>query len=72
MSYNDVLRELREDSDLTQKQLAEQLNTSQSNYARYENGRRKLSIEDLITICLFYKVSADYVLGLPHDLAWPR
>lgn len=72
MSYNDILRELREDADLTQKALAELLGTSQSYYAKYENGKHSLPIEHLKTICEFYKVSADYVIGLPKGLNWPR
>lgn len=72
MRYSGILRELREDSDLTQKQLAELLGTTQSTYAKYENERTKLSIEDLKTICEFYQVSADYIIGLPKGLKWPR
>lgn len=72
MTYNDRLRSLREDKDLTQKTIAELLQTSQSYYAKYENGKHELPIGHLKTLCLFYGVSADYVLGLPRNLTWPR
>lgn len=70
--YNEVLRELREDKDLTQEDVSNLLHTSQSYYAKYENGVRPLPIKHLITLCDYYKVSADYVLGLPKNLNWPR
>ena len=57
------LRNLREDNDLTQKQISEVLGTSQTMYARYERGANELPIRHLITLCKFYNVSADYLLG---------
>ena len=62
--YVKYLRDLREDHDLTQKQIAELLGTSQTMYARYERGANELPIRHLITLCKFYHVSADVVLGL--------
>lgn len=70
MNYSQIIRELREDNDLYQKNLAEILNTSQSYYAQYENGKRPLPIEHLITLCKFYNVSADYILGLPKGMKY--
>ena len=64
MDYCRIIRDLREDADLTQAQVAEVLGTSQTMYARYERGANELPIHHLITLCGFYKVSADYVLGL--------
>ena len=58
------LRDLREDADLTQTQVAEILGTSQTMYARYERGASELPIRHLISLCRLYHVSADYVLGL--------
>jgi len=72
MSYNDRLRELREDNDLSQETVSKLLQTTQSYYAKYENGKHDLPIKHLITLCLYYRVSADYVLGLPKGLTWPR
>ena len=56
------VRGLREDNDLTQKQVAEVLGTSQTMYARYERGANELPLCHLVTLCRFYNVSADYLL----------
>ena len=71
LGYAQILRDLREDKDLYQKDIAEILKTTQSYYSQYENGKRALPIEHLITLCKFYNVSADYILGLP-DLPYPK
>lgn len=63
MGYVKRMRDLREDHDLTQTQLAEVLGTSQTMYARYERGANELPIRHLIKLCDFYSVSADYLLG---------
>ena len=62
--YIKVIRDLREDSDKTQAQIAEILGTSQTMYARYERGANLLPLHHLITLCKFYGVSADFILGL--------
>lgn len=67
VKYNQRIRDLREDNELYQKDIARILGTTQSYYAQYENGKRPLPIEHLITLCQFYKVSADYILGLSND-----
>lgn len=67
MNYFQNIRNLREDKDLLQKDIAELLGTSQSYYAQYENGKRPLPIEHLIKLCKFYEVSADYILGFTND-----
>lgn len=72
MTYNSRLRELREDNDLNRKDVADTLQIDQSYYAKYENGKHDLPIRHLITLCLYYHVSADYILGLPKGLDWPR
>ena len=66
MSYLYIkrIRDLREDSDRTQKQVADYLGTSQTMYARYERGANALPIHHLIALCKLYEVSADYILGL--------
>ena len=69
MNVGNVLRDLREDHDLNQADIAKILNTSQSYYAKYENGRHPLPIQHLKTLCLFYHVSADYILGCPKGLS---
>ncbi len=63
-AYVKNIRDLREDADLTQTQVAEILGTSQTMYARYERGASELPIRHLISLCRLYHVSADYVLGL--------
>ena len=70
MIYAQNIRALREDKDLYQKDIAKLLGTSQSYYAQYENVKRPLPCEHLITLCKFYGVSADYILGLPSDLKY--
>lgn len=62
--YIKRMRDLREDHDLRQADIAEILGTSQTMYARYERGANELPIRHLLTLCRFYKVSADYFLGL--------
>ena len=54
------IRDLREDHDLTQKQLAEALNCSQQVYSNYELGQRDIPTDILIRLALFYRVSTDY------------
>lgn len=71
-NYYEILKDLREDKDLNQTQVAELLNTDQSYYAKYEKGIRPLPIRHLKTLCLFYGVSADYVLGLPQGLYYRK
>lgn len=63
-SYVDVIRELREDNDLTQSEVAKYLGTTQQVYSRYENGENELPIRHLISLCKLYNVSADYILCL--------
>ncbi len=64
MKYVRRIRDLREDNDKTQKEIAELLGTSQTMYARYERGANELPIHHLIKLCEVYGVSADYILGL--------
>lgn len=64
MPYRERIRELREDADLTQTEIADMLGTSQTMYARYERGANEMPIRHLIALCHFYHVSADDVLGL--------
>ncbi|MBQ6733470.1 MAG: helix-turn-helix transcriptional regulator [Lachnospiraceae bacterium] len=58
------LRDLREDRDLTQKEVAAYLNCSQQVYSNYELGQRDLPTYVLISLSSFYGVSTDYILGL--------
>ena len=58
------LRALREDNDMTQAEVSAILGTSQTMYARYERGANEMPIHHLITLCEFYNVSSDYLLGI--------
>lgn len=64
MKYRKIMRELREDRDLTQREVAKVINKSQQGYSHIEDGRAELKIEDLIKLCRFYGVSADYFIGM--------
>lgn len=63
MDYIKRIRDLREDSDKTQTEIAEHLGISQTMYARYERGANELPIRHLIKLADFYGVSTDYILG---------
>ena len=63
MKYVKIMRDLREDNDKTQQEIADFLGTSQTMYARYERGANELTIHHLMKLCDFYGVSADYFLG---------
>ena len=67
MAYVRILRDLREDADKTQTQIAEALGTSQTMYARYERGANEMPIHHLITLSKYYGVTTDYLLGLSRD-----
>lgn len=67
LDYIDRLRRLREDNDLTQEDIAKILGTSQTMYARYERRANELPIRHLVTLCKYYKKSADYILGLEKN-----
>ena len=58
------IRDLREDQDLTQKELAEYLHIKQNTYSQYESGQRQLPLEFLIALAKYYNTSTDYILGL--------
>lgn len=61
------IRNLREDNDLTQQKIADELNINRRTYAAYENGINSMSPETLIKIAKFYNVSVDYILGLTDN-----
>ncbi len=64
MSQYQRIRDLREDSDLTQAQVANAINCSQQVYSNYELGQRSLPPEILISLAKFHHTSVDYLLGL--------
>ena len=60
----DRIRNLREDADLTQAEIGEQINVPQRTYAYYERGERMIPPQVLIALAQFHRVSVDYLLGL--------
>ena len=67
MDYRIRMRALREDNDLTQREVAKIINKSQQGYSHIEDGRAELKIDDLIKLCEFYNVSADYFIGIKDE-----
>lgn len=70
MEYYEIIKNLRIDHDKSQAEIAALLNTTQTYYSKYELGKHPLPIQHLITLCKYYSVSADYILGLPKDLPY--
>ena len=60
-SYNEIIRELREDNDKTQKEIADYLGTTQQVYSRYEKGENEMPIRHIISLCKYYNVSSVYI-----------
>ena len=67
MKYNEIIRGLREDKDLTQSELGKIFNVDQITISQYERGTRALSIEMLVLYAKFFNVSADYIIGLTQN-----
>ena len=70
MQYYEIIRNLRIDHDKSQEDIAKLLNTTQTYYSKYELGKHPLPVQHLITLCKYYNVSADYILGLPKNLPY--
>lgn len=66
MDYRTRIRNVREDRDLTQSEIGKVLNKSQQGYNHIEAGRAELKIDDLVKLCQFYNLSADYLVGLTN------
>ena len=61
------LKDLREDRDIKQIEIAEYLHVKQNTYSQYENGQRQIPIEALIKLAEYFHTSTDYILGLTND-----
>lgn len=61
------LKDIREDCDITQREIAEFLHVRQNTYSQYENGQRQLPIGVLIQLADFFQTSADYILGMTNE-----
>lgn len=72
MEIHDRLKAAREDADMTQAQAAIAAGCARRQYIRYEQGEQEMGIAKLKALCLALGVSADYLLGLPRGLEWPR
>ena len=72
MFIHERLRGMREDRDLNQTQIGEALHMSQRKISYIEKGETKLTAEDIVAFCRLYNVSADYLLGLPENMPYPK
>ena len=72
MNYRERLKSLREDNDYTQTEIGRLINKSQQGYNHIETGRAELKIEDLVKLCEFYDLSADYLIGITDEEKRPR
>ena len=67
------IKDLREDHDYTQRQIADYLHIRQNTYSQYETGHRQIPLDALISLALLYKTSVDYLLGITnHKKPYPR
>ena len=64
MKYRERIRELREDHDKTQSEIAELLKVGQRTYCDYESGKTRIPVDSLIILAKYYEVSMDYLCGL--------
>ncbi len=70
--YNERLQFVRDMKNITQKELANYLGIKQQQYARYEKGVNVMPVTHLAKICIYLQVSADFILGLSEDMAFPK
>lgn len=66
MKYNERIREIREDHDLTQQKVADLLFIGQRTYADYESGKTRIPVDSLIVLARYYNVSMDYIAGISN------
>lgn len=72
MEIHEKLKSTREDADISQSKLAMALDTTQNQISRWEIGKNDMTAKKLKAFCEYFQVSADYILGLPEGLSWPR
>ena len=72
MDYVERLTNLRNDKDIDQATISNILGVKQSAISKYEKRRVQYKVDDIIKLCLYYGVSADYILGLPQGLDYPE
>ena len=71
-TFGEKIRSLREDADLNQTQLGKALNMTQRKISYIECGKYEPSIDDIIVMCNFFKISADYLLGIKKGYKYPE
>lgn len=64
------LRDLREDADLTQENIAPLLQTTREQYSRWERGAQEIPLHHAITLARYYNISLDYIVGLPEGMPY--
>lgn len=67
LSFGEKIKNLREDADITQAQLGKAINTTQRKISYIECGKYEPNLEDIVALCNFFKVSADYLLDIPYE-----
>ena len=72
MEFYQKMKEIRLDNDNTQEQVAYVLKITRQQYQLYESNKRQIPVDLLVKFCKHYRISADYILGLPRGLNWPR
>lgn len=72
LTFGEKIKNLREDTDLTQTQLGEAINSTQRKISYIECGKYEPNLEDIISLCNYFKVSADYLLGIPYNYKKPK
>lgn len=72
MSFGEMVRSLREEKNINQTSLGKAVNMTQRKISYIECGKYEPSIDDIVALCRYFKVSADYLLGLPQGLAFPE
>ena len=72
MYYNERMAWERDCQNITQKEVAAYLGIKQQQYARYEKGVNEMPVSYFLKVCEYLQVSADYLLGLPEDLPYPK
>lgn len=72
MTFGEKVRRLREEQEISQGVLGEKLHMTQRRVSYIENDKYEPSMEDIRAICRYFRVSADYLLGLPDNLPYPR
>ena len=72
LTFGEKIRLLRENSELNQSELALQVQMTQRKISYLENNKYEPSLEDIKSLCTFFNVSADYLLGFPKGLPFPK